>query len=108
MARTFIFLAALLFLAAFLLVISFVSGGESWRIYRTTGVGKVQLCKGIGIEMCDYEPAEIPKVIDQLFGGWNIWHEAKRGDRYMCYQLLEPGIWTKELLMFECTPVQKE
>ena len=79
--------------------------GDSWRIYETDGLGKIQTCEDIS---CSYEEVEILYEIDQVRDETEIYHEEKNGGKTMCYMQLECGIWIKEMMMFECTPVREK
>lgn len=83
------------------------ASGDETRFYLTTGTGKVQTCKGIGFQACEYESVTAPTEIDQLRLGTSIWHEDKGDGLTMCYEQIKKGIWTERLLMFKCTPIQE-
>ena len=65
------------------------------------------VCKGIGIESCKFEPARVAVKIDQFRLGSSIWHEKKGDGRFICYQEVENGIWTKKTLIFDCVPIRE-
>jgi hypothetical protein len=74
--------------------------------FRTDGTAKLQVCKGLGIEKCDYEPVEIPEFIDLRDPRWApLRSEKKSSTRTMCYLDQPRGALTKRLLMFDCEPV---
>ena len=74
--------------------------------YRTDGTAKEQICRGFGIEKCDYEPAQVPELIDVRDPNWaGIRSERKSAVRTMCYMDLAWGVFTKRKLMFDCEPI---
>ena len=74
--------------------------------YSTDGTAKLQVCKGLGIEKCDYEPKDIPEVIDLRDPYWvSLRSERKSSTLTMCYLDQPRGVLTKRLLMFECKPI---
>ena len=83
--------------------------GDDTRVpvaYRTDGTAKLQVCKGVGIEKCDYEPTEIPGLIDLRDPYWSgLRSERKSSTWTMCYLDQPRGIFTKRLLMFDCEPI---
>ena len=78
-------------------------------MYLTDGTAKLQVCKGIGLEKCEYEPAEIPARIGARHPFWEtLRSERKSSTLTMCY-VDQPGdLFTKRKLMFECEPVHYE
>ena len=74
--------------------------------YRTNGTAKLQVCKGAGIEKCEYEPTDVPERIDLQDPDWNLLRaEQKSSTRTMCYLDLPGGPFTKRKLMFDCEPI---
>jgi len=74
--------------------------------FRTDGTAKLQVCKGLGIEKCDYEPTEIPEFIDLRDPYWASLRSEKKSSTWtMCYLDQPGGVLTKRLLMFDCEPV---
>ena len=56
-----------LFIGFLILCLSFaeVVRSDQVQIYQTFGHGKIEICKGFGIQVCDYEKISLPVVIDQ-------------------------------------------
>jgi hypothetical protein len=74
--------------------------------YRTDGTAKEQICRGFGIEKCDYEEVQVPEFIDVRDPNWSgIRSERKSATRTMCYMGLAWGVFTKRKLMFDCEPI---
>ena len=74
--------------------------------YLTDGTAEIQVCKGAGIEKCDYEPTEVPELIDVRNPDWMALRSERKSSTWtMCYLDLPGGLFTKRKLMFDCEPV---
>lgn len=74
--------------------------------YRTDGTAKEQICRGFGIEKCDYEAVQVPEFIDLRDPNWSgIRSEQKSATRTMCYMDLASGVFSKRKLVFDCEPI---
>jgi len=75
-------------------------------VFRTDGTAKLQVCKGLIIEKCDYEPKNIPELIDSRDSYWaSLRSEKKSSTLTMCYMDQPRGVIKKRKLMFKCEPV---
>ena len=80
--------------------------GPSPTAYRTDGSAEIQVCKGAGIEKCEYEPTEVPELIDLRDSNWDLLRsERKSSTLTMCYLDLPGATFTKRKLMFDCEPI---
>lgn len=74
--------------------------------YRTDGTAKLQVCKGAGIEKCDYEQVEVPELIDLRDPDWSLLRSERKSSTWtMCYLDLPGETFTKRKLMFDCEPI---
>jgi hypothetical protein len=76
--------------------------------FRTDGTAKLQVCKGIGIEKCEYEPTEVPEFIDLRDPNWDLLRSERKSSTWtMCYLDLPGEPFTERKLMFDCEPVNE-
>jgi len=75
--------------------------------YRTTGVGSLEKCKKLGIQLCNSENVTIPTVIDSSSPSWvGIYHRTKKDGSSMCWVKLKNGGFVEETLSFVCQPIR--
>ena len=79
------------------------------QAYKTHGTGRIRTCTGAGIEMCNYESADVPQFIDAHDSKWTgVRAEWKSEDYTMCYLNLPGGFFSERLLMFRCEPLDQQ
>lgn len=88
------------------LVIATPVWGDQAIQYHTNGLGKIQVCKGIGLETCGYQEVQIPALVNTMRREWGGVYHEKKSNFTMCYLQMEQGIWTKKKLMFKCVPTE--
>ena len=76
------------------------------RAYYTSGVGSLEKCKSVGIQICNSENIPIPKyIMTDIPPWWSIYHRLRKDGTSMCWLKIKEGGLTKETLSFICTPV---
>jgi len=94
----------------FAIIMTYFSCGKVYaaeaRAYTTSGVGNLEKCKSIGIQICNSENITIPKYITTDVPPWSsAYHRPRKDGTNMCWLKVKEGGFTKETLSFTCTPI---
>lgn len=83
-----------------------ISIADQARGYLTTGVGSLEKCKKVVIQVCDSEKVSIPTTIDPSAPSWiGVYHNTRKDGTSMCWIKLKNGPFSVETLSFQCNPV---
>jgi len=83
-----------------------ISLADQARGYITTGVGSLEKCKKVVIQVCDSEKISIPTTIDASSPSWSgVYHKIKKDGTSMCWFKVKSSGFSEETLSFQCTPV---
>ena len=76
------------------------------RGYVTAGVGSLEKCKKVVIQVCDSEKVSIPSTIDASSPSWTgVYHNTRKDGTSMCWFKVKNGAFSVETLSFQCNPV---
>ena len=86
---------------------SIYSNADEARGYMTTGVGSLEKCKKIGIQICDSKEVAIPTSIDSSAPEWiGVYHNTRKDGTSMCWLKLKNELFNVETLSFKCVPIR--
>ena len=87
--------------------LSLSSIADEARGYMTTGVGSLEKCKKIGIQICDSKDVAIPTSIDTYSPEWaGVYHNTRKDGTSMCWLKLKNELFNVETLSFKCVPIR--
>lgn len=82
------------------------SYADQARGYLTTGVGSLEKCKKVVIQVCDSEKVSIPTTIDSSSPSWiGVYHNSRKDGTSMCWIKIKSSSFLVETLSFQCTPI---
>ena len=80
---------------------------EEASAYHTNGIGSLEKCKVLVIQVCNSENVAIPNYIETNTPPWRkVYHEKRKDGTNMCWLKLKDGGLTKETLSFACIPAR--
>ena len=94
------------FTVAILIIYPQISFADVARGYITTGVGSLEKCKRVVIQVCDSEKISIPTSIDSSDPTWSgVYHNTRKDGTSMCWFKVKNGAFSVETLSFPCSPI---
>lgn len=89
------------------LSVPYFSNADQALGYRTTGIGSLEKCKKLGVQLCDSEKVAIPAVIDSSDSSWaGTYHKTKKDGSSLCWTKIKKGAFVEETLSFDCQPIR--